>query len=701
LGSCDWSHRSIIYYLEKEFSVYALHRHNYLKKRDAHRRTVLVESIPRKLRSNVALATFFEILYPNAIERVRVCQDVRHLDKLVEQQQSVLASLERSLTRAALGKKHPLTFVGLALESTESIEYYQEELDASNRLIALEQKYASRLAYASDIRGRDEACRIVEHYLDVHDPQVMTKLMNERGVSPKEWVKMMEYPEDDDVEGEKKDNERSVRQSVRKPSDAELEQLPFFDWWREIWHSKSWSDAVEVFVSGRSVEYSFKADESTRLIAPPTAAPEQENLRFLSKAFITFKTFTAATTARQVLHIQLPGRLAIQEAPQGSDIIWSNMYTTRRSKMFRSFVVDILIIWMIVLWIVPITLASLILSASALRSKHHHLNELCQESSFLASLIQFIQPITLVLLMELWPITLAELARISGIVSYSKCQKVVFTRYFTFQVINVFLVSTIAGSVLNSLYLVIQNPSVTFTQLGSSLPKMAGFFMSYTLFKALIGLGLEISRLLAFLGVLLKRLITPHMSPRDQDAGYGIMRNMNNPGWFPHAKFYAQDMLIVLVMMTFSCIAPLCLIAGIIYFAGAAYVYKHQMLYVYEPIFESGGTYWPALARRFVFSLFMSQMTMIGMLILKESYDPIYVLVLLMFCTFLYSRRVEALYGRFAEDLPFDQATALDLEMRDIPVQLVGIEEFIQPSLRAPVDVKPILDSSVIKDTNA
>ena len=51
---------------------------------------------------------------------------------------------------------------------------------------------------------------------------------------------------------------------------------------------------------------------------------------FLSKAFVTFKTFTAATTARQVVHMQLAGRMAVSEAPEPSDIIWQNMYTTRK-----------------------------------------------------------------------------------------------------------------------------------------------------------------------------------------------------------------------------------------------------------------------------------------------------------------------------------------------------------------------------------
>lgn len=53
----------------------------------------------------------------------------------------------------------------------------------------------------------------------------------------------------------------------------------------------------------------------------------------------------------------------------------------------------------------------------------------------------------------------------------------------------------------------------------------------------------------------------------------------------------------MVVCATYACIAPLSLVAGLCYFAGAAFVYKHQMLYVYEPIFETGGKWWPKVRR--------------------------------------------------------------------------------------------------------
>jgi hypothetical protein len=58
--------------------------------------------------------------------------------------------------------------------------------------------------------------------------------------------------------------------------------------------------------TGRHHVVDVSADSTQHLIAPM-----EEREKFLSKAFITFKTFTSATVARQVVHMQLVGMLYI------------------------------------------------------------------------------------------------------------------------------------------------------------------------------------------------------------------------------------------------------------------------------------------------------------------------------------------------------------------------------------------------------
>lgn len=51
---------------------------------------------------------------------------------------------------------------------------------------------------------------------------------------------------------------------------------------------------------------------------------------YSSRAFVTFRSFGAATVARQVLHCARPGRMAAKSAPEPRDVYWPNAIVTRR-----------------------------------------------------------------------------------------------------------------------------------------------------------------------------------------------------------------------------------------------------------------------------------------------------------------------------------------------------------------------------------
>ncbi len=52
---------------------------------------------------------------------------------------------------------------------------------------------------------------------------------------------------------------------------------------------------------------------------------------------------------------------------------------------------------------------------------------------------------------------------------------------------------------------------------------------------------------------------------------------------------------------------PFILVVGIPYFFSCQLTYKHQMLFVYEPNYETGGVFFPKIFRRFIFALIIAQ----------------------------------------------------------------------------------------------
>ena len=827
-----------IYFLEKEFVVYAKHRHIYLRQRRAHLRTVLVEGIPHKMRSTVTLATYFEALYPNSVLSVRLGQDLRYLDRLVARREEAVAKLERCLYAQHHKQPRPTVRLPNMLERVDAIRYYSQILEDLNDAISKEQEKARRLANHADRAEGGAAIDVIEGFLHVTEIGSLKRLLRGRNGGVDKWSlrsnsfksqsalsssssgniaaaaaalgeKTMAITPADTTQGQVQDSgaaETGLASALARPlnpsdlaaassedstiaaisatskghqlsysavdissskaaaaaaaaaasssSKSELYRmtgrdfvsppplrgsartaaaagksflvykLTWAEWLWALWTAPSPSDCWRRLKEGRNAEdhehfsaqrdldggngwergergsRGYAAGEATALISPP-----EERRMFLSKAFVTFKTFTAATTARQVVHMQLAGHMAVTEAPEPSDMTWINLYSTRTGTLMRRFIVESAVILLIIVWVAPVTLISFVVSEEALRRYSPFIDYWCEHSELFLSAVELVQPGALVAIMNLLPPILTALALLEGCVSFSSNQFRSFDRYFTFQVINVFLVTTIAGSVIDCVKEIYQDPSSAFELLGTSLPKMGGYFTNYLIMKAFIGLGMEIMRIPAMCSAAVKYVFTSNVTPRERRAQplFGSVRAMSNPGWFPFSKIYAQDVLLVVLCASYACIAPLLLAGGLCYFAGASFVYKHQMLYVYEPIYETGGRWWPKIARCFIVALLFAQASMVGMLVLKETYTQVYFLAILILITSFYYWTAASTYEPLARQLPFDMAVSMDLDQQNsaspCEEELAGHEDYSQPSLRTGF-VMPDVEFKLDKDVN-
>jgi hypothetical protein len=85
-------------------------------------------------------------------------------------------------------------------------------------------------------------------------------------------------------------------------------------------------------------------------------------------------------------------------------------------------------------------------------------------------------------------------------------------------------------------------------------------------------------------------------------------------GW----EFPAQ-IFVIMVVFTYAVICPVILPFGTLYFGFSLIVYKKQILYVYQPVYESGGAMFPGALQKTVFSLALGQLTFIGYLFTRKA----------------------------------------------------------------------------------
>ena len=171
------------------------------------------------------------------------------------------------------------------------------------------------------------------------------------------------------------------------------------------------------------------------------------------------------------MHSSKPGSMEVSTAPEPRDILWENVYFSKGARRTRTFIAEFLCLFIIAFYVVPVALVSLLVSESALISISPRLNQLDKASTVFSAAIATVQPMSLVGIQMLLPPLFIHISNAEGIMSFSESQMKAFSRYFTFQVLNIFLVTSIAGSIFDTLAIIIESPESAFQMLGNSLPR--------------------------------------------------------------------------------------------------------------------------------------------------------------------------------------------------------------------------------------
>jgi len=381
------------------------------------------------------------------------------------------------------------------------------------------------------------------------------------------------------------------------------------------------------------------------------------------KAFVVMRTFAAATIAIQSMHSSKPGAMQVTSAPEPRDILWENVYVSKGATRTRSMLGDFLVIVIISFYTIPVALVSLLVSETALVNSSPRLAQLDQATALFSSVIALVQPLCIVLIQQILPPLFMTIGKLEGLVCFSDVQMRAFSRYFLFQVVNVFLVTTIAGSIFDTIAIIVETPEAAFEMLGNSLPRMSSFFITFVTVKTFFGLGMELVRTMSLVQATARYFILPNATLRTARKVVAGLRAIDDPGWFPFHKILAQDMLVVVISVVFAVVAPLVLLPCALFCLFSRIMWTHHHLYVYESVFESGGQFWPKIFRRFIFGLIIAQMTITGQFILKEARHEAYATIALMFMTYIFLRSTRARYDPTSSTLPLEVATVMDISL--------------------------------------
>uniref|UniRef100_A0A6U6K111 CSC1/OSCA1-like 7TM region domain-containing protein n=2 Tax=Odontella aurita TaxID=265563 RepID=A0A6U6K111_9STRA len=530
----------VVWELLVEYNAFNNVRHRYLLSREPHLRTVLVSNIPRHLRAPSKIGTYFRHVYPDAVKSVSICQNLIELEGLVAKRTSVLSQIERELlilcreekkkllgrTRLqlccrAIGSCYLLERVGLVQSAQERLAALYSKLEILNDKVDREMKRRKRVMKRLDKMESEVGKYDIDYILA--SPFVNEATTGQRHASGRQSYRPPVHtgaPRNPDgsvnynpshcnaeisaataavnlgADGEvpfgraHQNSGPSLRASAVTTSNSDVEYFEeeFDDAnqkrrRRPLSRAKAAIRRYTGFMTRRSGEVHHTDDGDYVHTASSGSIDLRGNIEdhtneVCDKAFVVMRTFTASTIAIQSMHSSKPGSMQVTTAPEPRDILWGNVYLSKGAKRTRSIIGEALILLIITFYVVPVALVSLLVSESALISSSPRLAQLDRASAFFSTGIAMVQPICLVGIQQLLPPLFMQITKAEGLLSFSEAQMKAFSRYFLFQVLNVFLVTSIAGSIFDTVAIIIENPETAFEMLGNALPRMSSFFIT-------------------------------------------------------------------------------------------------------------------------------------------------------------------------------------------------------------------------------
>lgn len=411
---------------------------------------------------------------------------------------------------------------------------------------------------------------------------------------------------------------------------------------------------------------------------PQLEAEQRHTLQEMQQAaaFVIFSDRRSAAEASQVVHAPHALRWRVSQAPEPEEVVWKNLHIPAWQRAIRRGVVAVLTFLLIVFYMIPISFVASLTTLENLEELLPFIRSITR-ISVLGNIIQaYLPQLALILFLALLPHILILLSRLEGFPAQSQIVRSASAKYFYFVIFNVFLGVTIFGAVfsnLSSFQVLLDQSNLSVSRvvqlLGSKLPPVASYFITYVALRFFVGYGLELSRIIPFIIFHLKRKFKCKTDREVREAWA--------PGAFKYHKSVASDMLILTITLCYAVIAPLILIFAAAYFGLGWLVMRNQALNVHVPDFESHGSFWPHIHNRVLAALFVAQITAIGYFGIKEFpfspfliVLPILTVVFYMFCKKNYYPSIKVVSLYVAADVHKAQPSAESIAHAYTPVPL-------------------------------
>ncbi|KAG8382082.1 hypothetical protein BUALT_Bualt05G0039500 [Buddleja alternifolia] len=397
-------------------------------------------------------------------------------------------------------------------------------------------------------------------------------------------------------------------------------------------------------------------------------------------AFVSFNSRWGAAVCAQTQQSKNPTLWLTNWAPEPRDVYWKNLAIPFVSLTIRKLVISVSVFALIFFYMIPIAFVQSLANLEGLERVAPFLRPLIGWK-FVKSFLQgFLPGLALKVFLLVLPSLLMFMSKIEGHVALSVLERRTAAKYYYFMLVNVFLGSIAAGTAFQQLHAFLHQSATQIPRnIGVSIPMKATFFITYIMIDGWAGIAGEILRVKPLVIFHLKNMFIVKTERDLQKATEP--KSIDFPETLPSLQLY------FLLGIVYMVVTPILLPFILIFFAFAYFVYRHQVINVYNQRYESAAAFWPHVHGRIIASLLIAQLLLMGLLSTKKAASSTPLLVVLPILTLTFHKyckhRFEPAFRRY----PLEEAMTKDTQDRasesDVNFKSYLADAYLHPIFRS------------------
>ncbi|KAK6929070.1 CSC1/OSCA1-like, N-terminal transmembrane domain [Dillenia turbinata] len=375
-------------------------------------------------------------------------------------------------------------------------------------------------------------------------------------------------------------------------------------------------------------------------------------------AFLSFNSRWGAAVCAQTQQSKNPTLWLTNWAPEPRDVYWRNLSIPFFSLSIRRLIISLSVFALVFFYMIPIAFVQSLANLDGLEKVAPFLRPVI-ELKFIKSFLQgFLPGLALKVFLYILPTVLMIMSRIEGHVAFSVLERRAAAKYYYFMLVNVFLGSIVTGTAFEQLHAFLhQSPAQIPRTIGVSIPMKATFFVTYIMVDGWAGIASEILRL--------KPLVIYHLKNMFIVKTERDRKKAMNPGSVDFPETIPSLQLYFLLGIVYAVVTPILLPFIIVFFAFAFFVYRHQIINVYNQRYESAAAFWPHVHSRIIASLLISHLLLLGLLSTKKAANSTPLLIPLPILTLAFHKYCKNRFEPAFRKYPLEEAMAKDIAERN------------------------------------